>query len=36
MSKSNSQRLVLVTGAGGNIGKYFAEHADKEKYKLIF
>lgn len=27
-------RLVLVTGAAGNIGKFFAEHANKQKYKL--
>ncbi|UJR28130.1 hypothetical protein I4U23_009386 [Adineta vaga] len=34
MSSSESSRLVLVTGAAGNIGKYFAEHANKQKYKL--
>ena len=34
MSESNSPRLVLVTGAAGKIGKYFAEHANKQKYKL--
>jgi short-subunit dehydrogenase len=34
MSASKTPRLVLVTGAAGNIGKCFAEHANKEKYKL--
>ncbi|CAF0852148.1 unnamed protein product [Rotaria sordida] len=34
MSTSNSSKLVLVTGAGGHIGKYFAEHANKQKYQL--
>jgi short-subunit dehydrogenase len=34
MSSSKSKRLVLVTGAAGNIGKYFAEHANKQKYQL--
>jgi len=33
-SSSKSTRLVLVTGASGNIGKYFAENACKQKYKL--
>ena len=30
----STSKLVLVTGAAGNIGKYFAEHANKKKYKL--
>ncbi|CAF0938339.1 unnamed protein product [Adineta steineri] len=34
MSASKSLKLVLVTGAAGKIGKYFAEHANKQKYKL--
>ncbi|UJR21312.1 hypothetical protein I4U23_024403 [Adineta vaga] len=34
MTTSNSPRLILVTGAAGNIGKYFAQHANKQKYKL--
>lgn len=34
MSSSKGLRLVLVTGAAGNIGKYFAEHSNKKKYKL--
>lgn len=34
MSTAESPRLILVTGAAGNIGKYFAEHANKQKYKL--
>jgi short-subunit dehydrogenase len=34
MSSSKSKPLVLVTGASGNIGKYFAEHANKQKYQL--
>jgi UDP-glucose 4-epimerase len=34
LAKSNStRRRVLVTGAAGNIGKYFAEHSH-EKYEL--
>lgn len=34
MTSSKSTRLILITGAAGNIGKYFAEHANKQKYKL--
>ncbi|CAF0887452.1 unnamed protein product [Adineta ricciae] len=34
MTSSKSTRLILVTGVAGNIGKYFAEHANKQKYKL--
>jgi uronate dehydrogenase len=34
MTTTNSPRLILVTGAAGNIGKYFAQHANKQKYKL--
>ncbi|CAF3339002.1 unnamed protein product [Rotaria sp. Silwood1] len=34
MSTSNLPKLVLLTGAGGRIGKYFAEHANKQKYQL--
>ncbi|CAF4195085.1 unnamed protein product [Adineta steineri] len=30
----NSPRLILVTGAAGCIGSYFATHANKEKYTL--
>jgi len=30
----SSQRVVLITGAAGGIGKYMAEHIDKKKYKL--
>src|SRR3954453_12328168 len=30
---SQTQRRVLVTGAAGNIGKYFAEHSH-ERYDL--
>jgi hypothetical protein len=32
MSKLKSTRLVLVTNAAGNIGKYFAERANKQKH----
>jgi nucleoside-diphosphate-sugar epimerase len=31
---TDSRRLILVTGAAGNIGRYFAQHANKEKYNL--
>ena len=34
MSTSKSTRHVLGTGAAGKIGKYFAEHSNKQKYKL--
>jgi short-subunit dehydrogenase len=34
MTTTDSLRLILVTGAAGNIGKYFAKHANKQKYKL--
>ncbi|CAF4645830.1 unnamed protein product [Rotaria sp. Silwood1] len=34
MSTSNLLKLVLLTGAGGRIGKYFVEHANKQKYQL--
>jgi len=34
MTTTDSPRLILVTGAAGNIGKYFAKHANKQKYKL--
>ncbi len=33
-TRSSTRRTVLVTGAAGNIGSYFAEHAHK-RYKLI-
>ena len=31
---TNSPRLILVTGAAGTIGRYFAQNANKEKYTL--
>ena len=34
MASLTTTRLVLVTGAAGNIGRYFAEHSNKDKYKL--
>jgi short-subunit dehydrogenase len=34
MKTTNSPRLVRVTGATGNIGKYFAKQDNKQKYKL--
>jgi hypothetical protein len=34
MTTTSSPRLILVTGAAGNIGKYFAQHANKQKYSL--
>lgn len=34
VSKTTARRSVLVTGAAGNIGKYFAEHSNKQKYQL--
>jgi len=34
MTTTNSPRLILVTGAAGRIGSYFAKNANKQKYKL--
>jgi short-subunit dehydrogenase len=34
MTTTDSRRVILVTGAAGNIGRYFAKHANKEKYNL--
>jgi len=31
---TSSPRFVFVTDAAGNIGKYFAKNANKQKYKL--
>lgn len=30
----SAQKTVLVTGAAGNIGRYFAANANKQKYNL--
>jgi len=34
MPTTDSPRLILVTGAAGRIGSYFAKNANKQKYKL--
>jgi len=34
MTTTSSPRVILVTGAAGNIGRYFAKNANKQKYKL--
>ncbi|CAF1359944.1 unnamed protein product [Didymodactylos carnosus] len=34
MTTTDSSRLILITGAAGVIGSYFAKNADKQKYKL--
>lgn len=34
MTSTNTQRVVLVTGAAGRIGSYFAKNVNKQKYKL--
>jgi len=34
MATTSSPRVVLVTGAAGNIDRYFAKNANKEKYQL--
>ncbi len=34
MTTTDSPRLILVTGAAGRIGSYFAKNANKQKYKL--
>lgn len=34
MTSTNTQRIVLVTGAAGRIGSYFAKNVNKQKYKL--
>jgi nucleoside-diphosphate-sugar epimerase len=31
---TDTRRFVLVTGAAGRIGSYFAKNANKQKYKL--
>jgi len=34
MATTSLPRVVLVTGTAGNIGRYFAKNANKQKYKL--
>ena len=33
-AEENTRRTVIVTGAAGRIGSYFAEHHDRNKYDL--